>query len=200
MKQRQIGTIKWHQCSFCGKEFKKPSDLVRHTRIHTQEKPYKCKYCCRGFSVRSTLVTHMRTHTGNKEHKCNICNKSFSSASVLWKHKKVQHSNKTVVAKGTAEEPQPQEQQQESGTTVQVEQNGSSSTNVLSADYQQPLVLTDQGVMQVVTLRQVWSVADNPDRPHRCHICGHSYRKSNHLKVHLRNHSGERPFACNLCP
>lgn len=41
MKQRQIGNFKWHQCTYCGKEFKKPSDLVRHTRIHTQEKPYK---------------------------------------------------------------------------------------------------------------------------------------------------------------
>ena len=36
-----MGTVRWHQCSYCSKEFKKPSDLVRHIRIHTHERPYK---------------------------------------------------------------------------------------------------------------------------------------------------------------
>lgn len=40
IKQRKAGDLRWHLCSFCPKEFKKPSDLVRHLRIHTQEKPY----------------------------------------------------------------------------------------------------------------------------------------------------------------
>lgn len=41
IKQRSIGNIRWYACSFCHKEFKKPSDLIRHLRIHTQEKPYR---------------------------------------------------------------------------------------------------------------------------------------------------------------
>jgi len=41
IRQRRVGTVRWHQCSYCSKEFKKPSDLVRHIRIHTHERPYK---------------------------------------------------------------------------------------------------------------------------------------------------------------
>lgn len=33
--------MRWYACSFCPKEFKKPSDLIRHLRVHTQEKPFK---------------------------------------------------------------------------------------------------------------------------------------------------------------
>jgi len=42
VKVKKIGMDKWYLCPFhtCSKSFKKPSDLVRHIRVHTQEKPF----------------------------------------------------------------------------------------------------------------------------------------------------------------
>jgi len=51
-----------NQCSTCGKSFKKPSDLIRHVRIHTGEKPFQCELCSREFTVKSTLDSHIKTH------------------------------------------------------------------------------------------------------------------------------------------
>ena len=64
--------MRWHVCPCCAKEFRKPSDLVRHIRIHTHEKPFKCPQCFRAFAVKSTLTAHIKTHTGIKAFKCHL--------------------------------------------------------------------------------------------------------------------------------
>ncbi|KAG7253354.1 hypothetical protein CRUP_026625, partial [Coryphaenoides rupestris] len=81
---REENGVRWHGCPYCSKEFKKPSDLVRHIRIHTHEKPFKCKQCFRAFAVKSTLTAHMKTHTGVKAFECPYCRKCFSTSGSMW--------------------------------------------------------------------------------------------------------------------
>ena len=37
------------------------------------------------------------------------------------------------------------------------------------------------------------------ERPFQCNICNASFASDNHLKVHIRSHTDERPFTCNQC-
>ena len=77
-------------CTVCSKSFKKPSDLIRHIRIHTKEKPFQCETCSKSFSLKSTLETHKRVHDSNLKAKhslaCHVCGNVFVSKSSLKSH------------------------------------------------------------------------------------------------------------------
>lgn len=44
------------------------------------------------------------------------------------------------------------------------------------------------------------SASDDPSLKHRCRFCGKVFGSDSALQIHLRSHTGERPFKCNLCP
>lgn len=41
---------------------------------------------------------------------------------------------------------------------------------------------------------------DDPTLKHRCRYCGKIFGSDSALQIHLRSHTGERPFKCNMCP
>ncbi|KHJ88220.1 hypothetical protein OESDEN_11989 [Oesophagostomum dentatum] len=50
-------------CSTCGYVGKWISEMIRHKRVHTNERPFKCRYCSRTSKWKADLIRHVaKTH------------------------------------------------------------------------------------------------------------------------------------------
>ena len=66
------------ECSYCQKTFKKPSELLYHTRSHTGVRPFACNQCDKSFVSNAHLLRHQRTHSTEPRHVCPTCGRGFT--------------------------------------------------------------------------------------------------------------------------
>ena len=77
-------------CDFCYKPFSDNSNLVRHIRTHTGEKPFICEHCGHGFAHKSNLTKHLKLVTKLNFNVCH-CGEQFTAKCALKMHIIVAH-------------------------------------------------------------------------------------------------------------
>ena len=83
-----------YKCEHCQRDFTLKSNLIKHMRLHTGEKPYSCSKCNKAFAQKSNMTRHMRFHLSEKTFECEKCRQVFYDTCSFLKHGLLEHGVK----------------------------------------------------------------------------------------------------------
>uniref|UniRef100_A0A1A8JL59 CCCTC-binding factor (Zinc finger protein) n=1 Tax=Nothobranchius kuhntae TaxID=321403 RepID=A0A1A8JL59_NOTKU len=192
-KIKKKGVKKTFQCELCSYTCPRRSNLDRHMKSHTDERPHKCHLCGRAFRTVTLLRNHLNTHTGTRPHKCTDCDMAFVTSGELVRHRRYKH---------THEKPFKCSMCDYSSVEVIIARKSDLGVHLRK---QHSFIETgkkcrycDAVFHERYALIQHQKTHKNEKR-FKCDQCDYCCRQERHMIMHKRTHTGEKPFACSQC-
>ncbi|KAG8504291.1 Zinc finger protein 283, partial [Galemys pyrenaicus] len=147
------------------------SNLNKHQRTVTAERPYMCKKSLKTFSWKSTLQRHQQIHTGVKRYEYKECRKFVQQNSHFITHQTIHTSVKPYECK-------------EYGKIF----------------FQKPALKVHRST-HTGAKPYGWKESETSpgEKLHECKECGKTVLKHSGLKQHQTIHKGEKPYECKEC-
>ncbi|XP_055312479.1 zinc finger protein OZF-like [Sitodiplosis mosellana] len=173
------------ECDICRYRAMHKSNLTRHMRIHTEEKPFECSICFKSFTTNTNLRIHSMTHKNELPNACAKCGRRFATPDDKRTHET--HCQRSPFAcnqchyKTFSKHCLERHMQSKHGAKRSIE-----------------CEICGKQFVQQMQLNQHLSSAHNDQFPFQCSKCFGGYETEDAREVHEDN-CGHRQYQCHLC-